>query len=475
MNFYRFKNILLSRKWLVLSVLATTLFIALVISLLLPKQYVASTSVIIDQSSADPVTGLTLPVQLMPGYMATQVDVISSHNVARKAVEKLNLGNDPKFQEDYKDDESSLDIIDWAADILLKKLDVKSSSESSLIQINFSSKDPEIAANVANAFANAYIQTIIELRAQSAKLSADWYDSQITLFRKNLEKARSVLSSYQQEHEIVSVDDRLDIENSRLAELSRQLVESQSNTSESQARKDLLASMIKNGGSLESLQEVLNSSLIQSLKSDLAKAEANFAELSEQIDVNHPKYIQAKAEVDSLKKKIQSEIRMVLNNITSKVSSSDTRDKILTRTLAEQKAKVLELKKQHDEIAMLNREVENAQLTYDTVMKRAIQTRMESEMNQTNIAILNPALKPEKPSKPKVLLNMILSVFLGSLLGVSLALLAEFRDRRVRSVEDLNEELDLSVFGVIGGHSIKMSEPFNLIDSASRPDNRVNI
>lgn len=460
MDFSRFKTILLFRKRLFLSVLAAIVLVTLLISLLLPKQYLAVTSVIIDQSSADPVTGLTIPVQLMTGYMATQVDVISSHNVARKVVDKLNLSQDEKIQEDYADEHSLLDIKDWTAKALLKKLDVKPSKESSLIQIEYTAKDPQMAANVANAFAEAYIQTTIELRAQSASLSADWYDMQINLLRKNLEKARSLLSSYQQEHGIVSADDKLDIENSRLADLSRQLVDIQANTSELQARYDQSTSKIKQGGSLESLQEVLSNTFIQSLKSDLAKAEGDFAELSKKLDVNHPKYIQAKAQVDSLNRKLQSEIKMVSNDISSRLESANKRNKILTKALAEQKAKVLELKKQHDEIAMLNREVENAQMAYDTATKRAIQTRMESEMSQTNIAVLNPAIKPEKPSKPKLLLNLILSAFLGCLAGLASVIAAESKDRRVRTSADLVQELDIPVFAILGGKTKKLSDSF---------------
>ena len=91
--------------------------------------------------------------------------------------------------------------------------------------------------------------------------------------------------------------------------------------------------------------------MIQSLKSELARAEARFAELSKRVDINHPQYKQAKAEVDSLQQKVQSEIKMVLNSIARGVASSSQRDKIVANAFAEQKAKVLELKKQHDEIS----------------------------------------------------------------------------------------------------------------------------
>lgn len=456
MNFQQFINILWSRKSVALSVLMVTVLTTLVVSLLSPKQYLATTSIVVDQRSVDPVTGLTLPVQLMPGYIATQVDVISSHNVARKVVEKLKLSEDPQIQEDFAKAKSTGNINDWIADLLLKKnLDIRPSRESNQIQIDATSIDPQSAANIANAFAEAYIQTSLELQSQPAKLTADWFDLQMATLREHLEHAQSVLSTYQQQHGIVATDDRLDLESSRLSELSRQLLESQVQTSELQSRKDLLTTTIKQGGSSEALQEVLNNPLIQALKSELARAEASFAELSKRVDINHPQYKQAKAEVNSLRQKTQSEIKMVLSSITSGLASSNQRDRIVANALAEQKAKVLHLKKQHDEIAVYNREVENAQRAYDAAMQRAVQTRMESEISQTNIAVLNPALPPQKHAKPNVQLNMILSVFLGGMLGVGAALLTEIMDRRVRSAIDISELLAIPVFAIVSTSASK--------------------
>jgi len=473
MNFQQFINILWSRKSLVLSALMITVITTLVVSLLLPNQYLATTSIVVDQRSVDRVTGLTLPVQLLPGYIATQVDVISSHNVARKVVDKLKLNENPKMQEDFTKAEGIGDIRDWIADLLLKKLEIKPSRESSVMQVDFTSKDPQLAAVIANAFADAYIQTSTELQIQPAKMSADWYDSQMATLRERLEHAQSVLSTYQQEHGIVATDDRLDLENARLVDLSKQLVDGQARTSELQSRKDLLTSTVKQARSLESLQEVLSNPLIQSLKTELARVESGFAELSKRVDINHPQYKQAKAEMNNLQQKIHSEVNMVLSSIASGVASSVQRDKIVANALAEQKAKVLALKKQQDEIVVFNREVENAQRVYDAAMQRAVQSRMESEISQSNNAVLNYALPPQKPAKPKVILNMILSIFLGGMLGVGSALIAELRDRRVRSAFDVSEVLAVPVFAVVSSSTFKeqrISRVFsldNIIDGSS--------
>ncbi len=480
MNIYQFFIILRSRKRIALWVLAITVIMTLVVNLLLPKQYVATTTLVVEQRSIDPVTGQNLPVsQLLTGYMATQTEVIASHNVARKVVKNLKLNDSPQMQKafpnmqkDFAKAEYIGDIRDWAADLLLKNLEIRPSRDSSLIQLDFTSTSPQFAANIANAFADAYIQTSIELRSQPAKLSANWFNSQMASLRKDLERAQSVLSNYEQQHGIVESVDRqvdvnrlVDIEQTRLGDLSKQLVESQARTNELQSRKDLLASTLEQGGSLESLQEVLSSPLIQSLKSELARSGAHLAELSQKFKKGNSQYRQAEAQVSSLQQEIKSATKMVLTSIESAVASSKQRDEMLTKALAEQKAKVMDLKKKHDQIAVYNREVENAQRAYDEVMRRAVQTRMESEMSQTEISILNPAIPPSKHAKPKVLLNMILSVFLGGMLGVGAALLAELMDRRVRSAFDVSELLAVPVFAVVSATAAKpklMARLFNL-------------
>jgi len=110
---------------------------------------------------------------------------------------------------------------------------------------------------------------------------------------------------------------------------------------------------------------------------------------------------------------------------------------------------VMSIKNQRDELAVLQREVENAQRAYDAVAQRLTQTSLESQTQQTNVVVLTPAVEPIEPSSPKLLLNSLLAVFLGTLLGVGCALLLETLSRRVRSAEDLAQALGLPVLGVL--------------------------
>lgn len=449
MNLQQFFIIISSRKALLLSCLSVTVFMTFIVSKVMPKHYVAMTTLVLDQRGIDPVTGVVLPSQLLAGYMATQKEVIASHHTALKVVNLLELTKDPEFQEGFQKTESRGDIRDWIADKLLANLEVMPSNESSLIKLAFSAKEPEFSALAANAFAEAYIQTAVELKVQPAKQNADWFDQQLIVLRERMEKAYERLSVFQQQHGIVKMEDQLDLEDARLAEIAKQLVESQGRTYALMSRKNQLTQALAKGASFESIQEVLDNHFVQMLKADLARAEAKFAELTKRVDKNHPQFLQAQAEISSLRTKIKQEINTVLSGITNSFDVSKQHDDSLAQALTAQKNKVLELKKQYDEMAVLQREVENSQKAYDNAMQRTVQTRMESEISQTNIAVLNPAVAPQYPSKPKVLLNVTLSFFIGTLLGFGFALFAELTDRRVRSSFDVTEGLGLPLLGVM--------------------------
>ncbi|MFZ4703963.1 MAG: GNVR domain-containing protein, partial [Candidatus Methylumidiphilus sp.] len=204
----------------------------------------------------------------------------------------------------------------------------------------------------------------------------------------------------------------------------------------------------------------LSNSLIQGMKSDLARAEGKLAEASGRLDRNHPQYQSAMAEVQSLKQKIAAEIQTAKGSIENAAVQAQQRENELKKALAEQKARVMELKQQHDRSDLLTQEMNSAQAALDSTTQRANQIRLESQRNVTDIAVLNPAIAPIKPSKPKVVLNIILSILLGSMLGVGFGFLAEMTDRRVRSTEDITEGLGLPVLATIATPRRRQSKLF---------------
>jgi succinoglycan biosynthesis transport protein ExoP len=466
MSFSQLLAILVARRWILIWVFLLTVFVTTAVSFLLPKTYTATTSLVINSKGADPVTGFMLPATLMPGYMATQVGIIQSRNVALKVVDKLGVTKNPMAQTQFeKATKGEGDIRDWYADLFLQNLAVMPSRESSLVEISYQGADPKFAAVLANAFAEAYINTNLQLKTEPAKQAAAWFDQQIKGLRLNVEQAQARLSAYQKEHGIAFAGERLDTESARLSELSSQLVMAQAQTYDSTSRN----SQLKRGAASES-PEILSNSLIQGLKSQLVQAEARLSEVSQRLGINHPQYQSALSDVTNLRGLISIETAKTSSSVGQIARVSQQKEAEIVAALASQKERVLKLKSQQDEMAVLMREVDSAQRVYDGALQRFGQTNMEGQSSQTDVSVLNPAVPPLKHSSPKILINILLSIFLGGLLGVGFAIASEMLDRRVRSADDLVHLVNIPLLASLSkgqkksvGFSFKVQQFFSKI------------
>jgi succinoglycan biosynthesis transport protein ExoP len=444
MNFTQFLLIMHARRKIILLILLTTVVAAVAISLLLPKTYKATTTLVLNYKGIDPVTGLALPAQLMPGYTATQVDIIRSQNVALRVIEQLKLAEGDAVKQNFMEATDGVgDIRIWLSGLLLKKLDVVPSRESSVLDINFSGAPPQFAAAVANAFAAEYQGAASQFKTEPMKRASTYLDHQVKVLRSNLEGAQNKLSKYQQDKGIVTADNRLDVETARLNELSAQLVMVQGQVMEASSRQR--QTRVNAGES----PDVLANPLVQNLKASLAQAEAKFSEIAQRLARNHPQYQSTKAEVDKLRAQLNEHIAATSNSIGNNARILQQREAELRAAVAAQKAKVLELNRARDELAMLAREVDSVQRAYDGSMQRLNQTSLEGSADQTEVAVLNPATAPIEAASPKLVLNTLLAIFLGTMFGVGVGLLAELLDRRVRMAGDLAEVLQAPVLGVM--------------------------
>jgi protein tyrosine kinase modulator len=440
MNFTQFLLILNARKAIILGVLLLTVAVTTVVSLWLPKEYTATTTLIIDSKSKDPFTGQLMPSQMFPGYMATQVDVIQSSNVAQKVVSELKLASSPGTHEQFMEaTEGKGNINQWLGDLLLKKLSVEPSRESSVISISFTGTNPQFSAAIANAFAKAYVETSLDLRLTPAKQTAAWFDQQIVQLRQNLDDAQQKLTVYQREKGIVESDERLDVETRRMAELASQMVAAQSAAFDASSRT-------RDGSSMP---EVINNPVVQGLKAQVSQGEGKLADLAKRVGVNHPDYQRTLAEVNSYKARLAAELSTATRGVGATAGAARQRYNELSTAFNKQKTNVLGLKQQREEASLLARDVQNAQQIYDAALQRYGQSRMEAQSTQTDIAVLNPAVAPIDPSQPKVFLNVLLSVFLGGLLGVGTGFMVELLDRRVRSGQDITAGLDIPVLAEV--------------------------
>jgi chain length determinant protein EpsF len=413
-----------------LSVLVLVVGVTAVASLLWPKKYSASASVLIDVKP-DPIS--LYPGIATPSFMATQVDILNSERVAQRVVRNLKLVDNPQVRQQWLDATAGKGSFEaWLADSFQRSMEAKPSRESNVITVTYKAPDPKFAAGLANAFAQAYMDVTLDMRVNPAKEYSTFFDTRLKAAREALETAQTKLSTFQRDNSIIATDERLDIESSRLAELSTQLVGIQALSSESTSRQAQAQ-----GASSDRMQELLSHPLILGLKSDISRGEANLEQLNARLGEQHPQVQEAKANLSELRSKLELETRRVLGGVTVSNNINKSRESKLRADLDAQRTKVLRLKAVRDASQVLARDVDNAQRAYDAVQARLTQTSLESQTKQSNVFLLNEASVPVDPASPRVGLNILVAVFAGTMLAVAAALGLELLDRRVRDPGDL--------------------------------------
>lgn len=468
MTLEQFLRIIRARWKLSLSILVLSVLTTVCASLVFPKKYAAVTKVLID-GRPDPVSGNQMSANATNMTMlTTQLDIIQSERVARQVVSTLKIGDDPTLRADWaKSTKERGDYIAWVADVITKGLKVSlSSRESNVIEIQYEGSDPAFAATLANAYAQAYIDTTIQVKVTPARQYNDFFEERSRLAREKLDSAQQKLAAAQKERGILATEERMDIEMVRLADLSQQVMalrsmKTEADTRTTESRKNLDGSI-----------DVMNNTTIGGLKSEIAKTEATLEQLLARYGDRYPTVVEVRANLESLRSQLRRETGRVSSTLGMNSSMSGTREIAADKAYNEQREKLMKLKEARSELSVLEREVENAQRMYEAIMARMGQSNLESASAQSPVSILSPAVEPAEASSPKVVLNTIISVILGALVAIIAALGMEMFDRRVRSGDDLTELLETPLIGRLPGPVGQSSSRFRLRKNADRNADR---
>ena len=464
MSLTQILRIIWARKWLVLTLLVVVSVAGSVYIKLQPKLYTADASMIIEMR-IDPVLGALAPSLAMPGYMATQVDILRSERVAGRVVNMLGVARSQSAIEQWRNaTNAKIPLERYFAGLLQRGLTVEPGHGSNIINLSYSAPDPVFAQSAVNAFAQAYMDVSVELRVAPAKQSASFLDEQTKVLRANLEAAMSKLSKFQQERGIIVSDERFDQENARYQVLVSQLSTAQAD------RVDAVTRQFNSGG--ESSPEILASGAVQGLKSQLAVAETKLTELSAVVGKNHPSRIQLEAQIGTLRHQIAEESRRVAGGTSAVSRGSSQKVAALQQLVDEQRKKLLALRADRDQVDVYKRDVDTAQRAYEAISSRVGQFNLESQNNQANTRLLSEAAEPLYPSRPKVMVGVAASVIGGLVLGILAALAWEMIDRRVRDPEDLMVIAGVPVIGVLRPEGSKRPVFRRLLQSGPAPGGR---
>src|SRR5438270_9209281 len=272
MDLNQFILALKARRKAFFTVLAVTVFTAIVVALVIPKRYDATATILIDARDEQTLAPAHMSPRERAGYSFTQMELIASGKVAHKVVRDLKLASQPGVREEWeRNTGGSGTVEEWTVTNRLVELKVDSGASNILI-VKSSANDAKKAADIANAFAKAYLEVALELRTEPSREAGQWFDEQVKTLRGDVTSAQAKLAAYQKEKGIAGADERMDVDYTRLAETNAELSRQKTATMDGQTRYKEAQHLIAGGASLEAVPAVLANGHILSVTSGLHAA-----------------------------------------------------------------------------------------------------------------------------------------------------------------------------------------------------------
>jgi chain length determinant protein EpsF len=434
-----------------LIVLATLVILAVigVWTFTSPRSYTATATLLFDAQQTDPVASKSgsSGQEKAAALIGTQADIIRSVYVAQRVATNLALDKNPDVVRQYRASGSTRPILEWIGRTITKPLEILPTRNTSVLGVNYKSEDPELAARLATAFAEAYVQIQLQLRIDPARVYSQWFESQIRDARGRLEQAQGKLTRFQQERGLVGAG-RFDIEQAQLSELSQQLTAAQADAAQSRA---------KAGSNIGSSSDAQQSAVVQSLDTQIAGKSAELQRLRQSLGPNHPMIAAANAELAELRSKRAQSVGIAVSAVRTANAAAQARAGELSGLVQAQRERVLRLSNAQDQMAVLQRDVDTARNAYDAVTARLNEVRLQSEVPMSNVSLLDRAATPTLPTSPNVALRFLLGLLAGLFVGVAAALFLEWRNPKVRTIDGLVSLTGVPVLADLNSGSQSMS------------------
>ncbi len=458
-------RIIAKHKWNILALAGAITVLAAVIVFMMTPIYRSTVTLLIEQKKAK-----VLSIEEVYGgvgdsreHFQTQAEIIKSQALAGLVVDKLKLTTNPEFDpRSHKSFlSSSLSAIGIGGNELteenakkivvnqfMKLVIVEPVRLSQLVKVSFDSPDRELAAKIANAIAETYIESDMEARYQMSQKAGSWLSQRLTELKTGLVQSENALQKFRErEHIVDSKNLALNGVSSQLEGLLKSLVETRMHRAEAESAY----TQVKNAkGDLESLPVVLRNPLVARMKEVVGDHERKVSELSNRYGKEHPKMMQAEAELKQAKENLRLQVEEVAAGLAREYEVARANENALAEAVGETKSTIQGSNRKEFELTALEREVTTNRQIYDMFMSRFKETAAASDMQSGVVArVVDPAMPADNPAKPNKLQVTLIALALGLILGVIAALLLERLDNTVKTSEDAEIKLGQPVLTTI--------------------------
>ena len=458
--------ILRKHQWLILTFLLTVVTVVTIASFKMKPVYQAAARVEVDKESQNtlPFQGVNYDEYVdMENYISTQIEILQSETLALQTIKTLNLDRHPDFA--GSSDPFALPHGGAGAKrpailgAFLGRLHIKRIPNSRLVEVQFESEDPQLAALVANTHLQNYIEQNFRSKYDATTQASKFLSGELEELRIKVESSENARIAYERQNQIWQIDEKQNITTQTMGDLNRSVTEAQTNL----ATKEAIYRMATSGN-VDLLPEVRNSPVIEDLLKRQTALDDAYTEALNQYGPNFPKVrrlAEQKREADEDMARAQ---KTMVGSIEEDYNTARQHLELLQEALDRQKVEANDLAEKLVQYHILEHDAESYKTLYDGLLQKLKEAGITAGLRSSNIRVVDPALVPTSPSRPQKARNILLGFLVGLVGGIGLAIFREYLDNTVKSPDDIEAIAGLpslavvpSLPGSIGEHSGRLS------------------
>jgi polysaccharide biosynthesis transport protein len=446
--------VLRKHQWLILFFLLTTVSIVTIATFRMQPVYEATAKVMVDRESTNAMhfadSDSYDDYADLEDYIATQSKILTSETLAMKTVKSMGLDTMPQFGGNGQPVKSPAPGSDASLERpaalggFLSRLSVKREPNSRVLDVTFESSDPTLAAHVVNAHINNFIEENFRSHFEAANQASTWLAGQLNEMKIKVENSEDARIAYERENQIWTIDEKNDITSQKLADINKQLTEAEADRINKEAVYQLAES-----GNYDAIPAVRESGVVQDILKQQSTLSSQYADALNQFGPNYPKVIRLQAQLKELDQLLAREKTNIGNQMEAVYRGSQQREALLTDALNQQKAESNQMAEKLVQYNILTREAGANKTLYDGMLQKLKEAGITAGLRSSNLRIVDPALIPTGPSAPNRSRNVLLSIVVGLLGGIGLALLREYLDNTVKTPDDIETLARLPSLAVV--------------------------
>src|SRR5580658_1775020 len=458
--------ILRKHQWMILTFLLTVVTVVTIASFKMKPVYQAAARVEVDKESQNtlPFQGVNYDEYVdMENYISTQIEILQSETLALQTIKTLSLDRHPDFE--GSSDPFALPHGGPGAkrpailSAFLGRLHVKRIPNSRLVEVQFESEDPQLAALVANTHLQNYIEQNFRSKYDATTQASKFLSGELEELRIKVESSENARITYERQNQIWQIDEKQNITTQTMGDLNRAVTDAQTSLTTKEALFRMATS-----GNVDLLPEVRSSPVIEDLLKRQSALDDSYTEALNQYGPNFPKVRRLADQKKEVDEEMARALKTMVSSIEEDYKTARQHLELLQEALDRQKTEANDLAEKLVQYHILEHDAESYKTLYDGLLQKLKEAGITAGLRSSNIRVVDPALVPTSPSRPQKARNILLSFLVGLVGGIGLAIFREYLDNTVKSPDDIEAVAGLpslavvpSLPGMIGNHQGRLS------------------